>query len=262
MSEDQVYLSSDGAIARLVLNRPEKRNALSLAMWRAIPALVAEVEDDPGLKLLIVQGVDARAFAAGADIGEFETAFATREGRDDYADAVAAAEQSLGRCAKPTLAMIQGDCIGGGVELALACDIRIASRESRFGVTPARLGLVYSLSSTRRLIALMGPARARDLLYTGRLFDAAEAARVGLVDDLYPAATVVAETRAYAESILRNSQYSVRAAKAISAAILSGACAETAETRALRTGGFAGEDAREGIRAYLEKRPAAFTWCE
>lgn len=262
MSEDQVYLSSDGAIARLVLNRPEKRNALSLAMWRAIPALVAKVEDDPGLALLIVQGVDARAFAAGADIGEFEAAFATRDGRDGYADAVAAAEHSLGRCTKPTLAMIQGDCIGGGVELALACDIRIASRESRFGVTPARLGLVYGLSSTRRLIALMGPARARDLLYTGRLFDAAEAARIGLVDYLFSAATVVAETRAYAESILRNSQYSVRAAKTISAAILSGACAETAETRALRTGGFAGEDAREGIRAYLEKRPATFTWSE
>jgi len=255
-----VHLARDGDIARLVLNRPEKRNALTLAMWRAIPDLVAEAEADAAAKLLIVQGADAAAFAAGADIGEFEQVFASAEGRAGYSDAVHAAEQRLGDCAKPTIAMIAGDCIGGGVELALACDLRFASRESRFGVTPARLGLVYSLTSTRRLVELMGPAKAMDLLYTGRLFEAAEAARLGLADRLFAPEALAPETLAYAEEVCRNSQYSVRAAKAIVAAVRAGARGETPESRALRVDGFAGEDAQEGIRAYLEKRRPRFTW--
>lgn len=255
-----IHIRRDGDIGRIVLDRPEKRNALTLEMWETMPGLVAELELDAAIKLIMVQGVDPSAFAAGADITEFESTFATEVGRGRYSDAVHAAEQSLGNCAKPTIAMIRGDCIGGGVELALACDLRFASAESRFGITPAKLGLVYSLTSTRRLVELMGPAKAKDLLFTGRLFDAAEAARIGLVDRVFPAARVEAETLAYAESICAVSQYSVRAAKTIVGAILAGAAGETEASRALRVDGFAGEDAREGIRAYLESRKPKFTW--
>lgn len=260
MSGEQVYLRRDGALARIVLNRPEKRNALSLAMWEAIPGLVAEATADTGIKFLLVQGADGGAFAAGADISEFETIFATAEGRARYLDAVHAAAQSIGSCAKPVIAKIVGDCIGGGVELALACDLRFASTESRFGITPAKLGIVYSLTSSKRLAELVGLSKAKDLLITGRLFDAAEARDLGLVDRLCAPDGLEDEVQAYVDRIGALSQYSVRAAKAILRMISDGATDETPESRALRVEGFAGEDAREGIRAYMEKRKAKFTW--
>lgn len=260
MSGEQVYLRRDGALARIILNRPEKRNALSLAMWEALPGLVAEADADAGVKFLLVQGADGGAFAAGADISEFESVFATAEGRDRYSDAVYAAEQSLGNCAKPVIAKIEGDCIGGGVELALACDLRFASTQSRFGITPAKLGVVYSLTSSKRLTELVGPSNAKDLLFTGRLFDAAEALHLGLVDRLCTPDGLEDEVLAYVDQIGALSQYSVRAAKAILRMISDGATDETPESRALRVEGFAGEDAREGIRAYMEKRKAKFTW--
>ena len=257
--DEPIYLAREGALARIVLNRPEKRNALTLAMWEAVPQLVETAERDRDVRLLLVQGADDTAFAAGADISEFEDIFATEDGRGRYSDAVHAAEQSLGRCAKPVIAMIQGDCIGGGVELALACDLRFADTNSRFGITPVKLGLVYSLSSTKRLMELVGPAKTKDLLFSGRLFDSAEAERLGLVDRLYAPGSLEAETRAYAADICALSQYSARSAKAIVQMIVEGAGDETAESRALRVDGFAGDDAREGIRAYLEKRRPKFT---
>ena len=257
---EHIFLIREGPLARIILNRPEKRNALSLAMWEAIPEMVETVERDPDVRVLLVQGADETAFAAGADISEFEDIFATKKGRGRYADAVHAAEQSLGGCAKPAIAMIQGDCIGGGVELALACDLRFAGTNSRFGITPVKLGFVYSLSSTKRLIELVGPAKAKDLLFSGRLFDSAEAERLGLVDRLFEPESLEAEARAYAVALCGLSQYSVRATKTIVRMIVEGAGEETAESRALRVDGFAGEDAREGIRAYLEKRKPKFTW--
>ncbi|MDJ0949350.1 MAG: enoyl-CoA hydratase-related protein [Alphaproteobacteria bacterium] len=259
MSDDPIYLQRDGDIARLILNRPQKRNALTLAMWEAVPDLVAEAEAEAGVRILLVQGSDATAFAAGADIGEFESVFATEAGRGRYSDAVYAAEQALGRCGKPVIAMIQGDCIGGGVELALACDLRFASTDSRFGITPSRLGLVYSLTSTKRLIELVGPSRAKDLLYSGRLFDAREALSLGIVDRVVAGEALQAETRAYAEEICSRSPNSVQAAKAIVQMILDGATDETPASRSLRVDGFAGPDAKEGIRAYLDRRPPKFS---
>lgn len=258
MGEEAVFLQREGRIARLVLNRPEKRNALDLAMWEALPGLVDEADADPAVQVVVVQGAGTAAFAAGADISEFEEIFATGEGRERYSDAVYAAEQRLGRCAKPTIAMIRGDCVGGGVEIALACDLRFAGTGSRFGVTPARLGLAYSLTSTRRLVQLIGPSRTLDLLYTGRLIGAEEAAHIGLIDRFCAPDMLEEAVLAYVGEIGKVSRYSVRASKRIVTAILEGATDETPESRALRVDGFAGEDAREGIRAYLEKRRPRF----
>lgn len=260
LSSDLVYLQKDGAIARLILNRPEKRNAMTYAMWRAVPGCVADAVGDPAVKLLIVQGVDRKAFAAGADIGEFEELFATRQGSADYSDAVRGAEQALGNCPKPAIAMIHGDCFGGGVELAIACDMRFASSESRFGVPPAKLGVVYSLTSTRRLVELTGPGKTRDLLFSGRAVRADEALSMGLVERLHAPDALEAETMAYAEVLLGNSQFSIRAGKKIVSEILKGATTEDDEIRALRVDGFYGEDTREGIRAYKEKRKPDFPW--
>lgn len=255
-----LYLQRDGEIARLVIDRPLKRNALSLAMWRAIPPLVDEVVADRSVKVLVIQGVDEKAFAAGADIDEIAGHSTSEELAWAFMDAVHAAESAIGGCDKPVIAMIRGDCIGGGVEIALACDIRFAQSGSRFGITPAKLGLVYSLASTTRLVQLVGPGLARDFLFSGRLFDSTEARSARLIDREFSAEEIVAGTLAYAETLCRRSQWSIRAAKAIVRAALMGATGEDDEIRRLRGGSFLGPDLQEGIRAFHEARPANFTW--
>ncbi len=259
MSEQaQVYLQRDGAIGWLILNRPERRNAMNIAMWRAIPALIAEAEADPAIRVIIVAGYDSTAFSAGADIAEFEALMRDPSGWTSYSADVRNAEQAIGNAVKPTIAMIRGVCFGGGVEISLACDLRFAGSDCRFGITPAKLGLVYSLTSTRRLVDLMGPAKTKDLLFSGRRFAAAEAAALGLLDHVFEPAAVEAETRAYAAGMTAMSQYSVRATKQIVRAIVDGATDETPETFALKEKGFDHEDTREGIRAFFEKRPPRF----
>jgi len=254
----RLYLERSGEIARLVIDRPEKRNALSLAMWREVPALMGQVAATEAIKVLILQGVDETAFAAGADVDEIAE-HADTEGRAwAFMDAVHAAETAVANCEKPVIAMIRGDCIGGGVELALACDLRFAAAGSRFGIPPAKLGLVYSLASTRRLVELVGPGLARDWLFSGRIFVLAEARAAGLVDREYGAAEIVAATQAYAEMLCRRSQCSIRAAKQIVRAALSGAQLEDASIRRLRAGAFLGPDLQEGVRAFRERRPPAF----
>lgn len=255
-----VYLQRANEIARLVIDRPEKRNALSLAMLRAIPPLIDEVVADRSIKVLVIQGVDDSAFAAGADIDEIADHAGSEELAWTFMDAVHAAESAIGRCEKPVIAMIRGDCIGGGVELALACDLRFAQTGCRFGITPAKLGLVYSLSSTARLVQLVGPGRARDYLFSGRFFDTAAARSAGLVDQEFAPGDIVAQTQSYAEMLCRRSQWSIRAAKAIVRAALAGAKDEDTEIRRMRGGSFLGPDLQEGVRAFHERRPANFPW--
>lgn len=259
-ASEQLYLQRAGEIARLVIDRPKKRNALSLAMWRAIPVLIDEVVADASVKVLVIQGVDETAFAAGADIDEIADHSTSEELAWAFMDAVHAAESAIGRCGKPVIAMIRGDCIGGGVEIALACDIRFAQSGSRFGIPPAKLGLVYSLASTARLVQLVGPGLARDFLFSGRLFDSAEARSARLIDREFSSEEIVAATQAYAETLCRRSQWSIRAAKAIVHAALVGATEEDDEIRRLRAGSFLGPDLQEGVRAFQEARPANFTW--
>jgi enoyl-CoA hydratase/carnithine racemase len=260
MTRSHVYLERSGEIARLVINRPEKRNALSLAMWGEIPQLMKEVAADKKMKILILQGVDETAFAAGADIEEIAEHADTEARAWLFMDAVHAAETAIGLCEKPVIAMIRGDCIGGGVELALACDLRFAATGARFGIPPAKLGLVYSLASTKRLVEMVGPGLASDYLFSGRIFDLAEARAAGLVDREYQATEIVAETQAYAETLCRRSQWSIRAAKSIIRAAISGAAEESVHIRRLRAGAFLGADLQEGVHAFRERRPAAFPW--
>lgn len=255
-----IYVQREGEIARLVIDRPGKRNALNLAMWRAIPGLVQDVDGDPMVKVLIVQGVDETAFAAGADIGEIEDHAGSEELAWQFMDSVHAAETALGKCSKPVIAMIRGDCIGGGIELALACDIRFSQSGARFSIPPAKLGLVYSLASTTRLVQLVGPGLARDFLFSGRFFDCAQARAAGLIDHEIAADAIVEYTRSYAETLCRRSQWSIRAAKAVIRAALAGAQEEDDEIRRWRSGSFLSPDLREGARAFHERRAAVFPW--
>lgn len=252
-----VRLDCRPPLAFLVLDRPDKLNALNEAMWRAIPPLVAEVAAAPGLRVLVLRGAGP-AFAAGADIAELAQIAETPARRQAFADAVYEAQGALARLAKPTLARIHGACIGGGCGLALACDFRWCEPGARFGITPARLGLSYRLEETKRLVDLVGPARAKDLLFSARLIEAAEAAQWGLVDRVVPAEALDAETEAYALLLAEQAPGTQRATKRVVEKILDGAARDDAESTGLFLDAFEGADFREGQAAFMAKRRPRF----
>ncbi len=249
-------LDKQGAIARLLIDRADKRNAFTQAMWEMLPSLLADAMADPAIRVLIVQSAAAGVFSAGADIREFSTGALDPEWRAMNQASIRAAQFELARAPKPVIAVIDGDCVGGGCGLAIACDIRVASPRSRFGITPAKLGLVYSLHDTKLLVDLVGPAQAKRILFSGQLLDAAEAQRIGLVEIISEDAQ--SEGDALAAAIAENSSYSVRGVKGVVRRILDGQTDDDAETRRLFADAFMGEDFAEGVAAFLEKRKARF----
>lgn len=257
MSDPDLYLRRHAHYAELVLNRPSKRNALTEAMWAQLPDLLAEAEAAPQIRLLIVRGTGG-SFASGADIGEFEAVYASPERAERYNDAIARALDSLADFTKPTLAMIDGACVGGGCGIALSCDIRFASETSKFAITPSKLGLVYPLNDTRRLVSAVGPAYARDILYSGRTLDASEALRIGLIQRALPADQLGPEVEAYRDLLLQRSAQTARLSKDFIRQIEAGLTAETPETRRAFHDAFDSADFREGYRAFLEKRSPRF----
>ena len=182
---DPLLLTRDGAVATLTINRPERLNALSYAMFTQLPKLMAEAAAMPGIRALVLRGAGTRAFSAGADISEFETTRMTREQAAAYDDAILAAEEAVAAFPSPTLAAVHGHCYGGGCALAVACDMRFAAAGARFAITPAKLGLVYPLRGTKRLVNLVGPSRAKIILMSGADYSAAKAQAFGLVDEVY-----------------------------------------------------------------------------
>jgi enoyl-CoA hydratase len=257
---DHLRLERDGDIAWLVLDRPEKRNAINLAMWEALPDLLGQVEEDPAIKVLILRGADGRTFSAGADISEFETLRSTEEGARSYNATTEAAEHALQGLSKPTIAMVQGPCIGGGCGIATNCDLRFCDETARFGITPAKLGLVYSLPATKALVDLVGPSQAKYVLFSGRQIPAARAREIGLVDEVYSADELEEVVTDLARSIASRAQFSVRSTKRITRLIMDGAAEDTDESKHLRLTSFSSEDYREGVRAFLEKREPRFTY--
>jgi enoyl-CoA hydratase/carnithine racemase len=255
-----IRLDLAAPFAEIVLNRPERRNALSVEMWRAIPGLVAEANANPGVKLILIHGGAAGAFAAGADISEFETIYATPETARASGQSIAAALDAVETSEKPVIAAIEGACVGGGVSLAMAADLRVAGADARFGVTPAKLGLVYPAGDTRRLLAAIGPGATKDLLFTGRIISAHDALAMGLVDRLTDTGAALQAARAWAEEIAATSQWSTRAIKRMIRGLQSGWQDTSPDAEALFLEGFANEDFQEGYRAFLAKRPAAFTY--
>ncbi|MEM9054649.1 MAG: enoyl-CoA hydratase-related protein [Pseudomonadota bacterium] len=245
--------------AEIVLNKPEKRNALSVDMWAAIPGMVEEAATNPEVKILIIHGGDAGAFAAGADISEFEKIYATKESAKASCDTIAAALNAVEACLKPTLAAIDGACVGGGVSLAMACDLRVASADSKFGVTPGKLGLVYPAGDTRRLLEAIGPGPTKDILFTGRIFPAKEAKEMGLIDRYVETGMALAAAREFAGQIAAISQWSTRATKRMIKGLQSGWGDTQTEAVELFLEGFSNEDFKDGYKAFLEKRPPRFT---
>lgn len=249
-------LDIEAGIARLLIDRADKRNAFSQAMWSAFPGLVDAAMAHPDVRVLIVQAATPGAFCAGADIAEFAACAADPEWRRANGAAIRATQVTLARAPKPTLAVVDGDCIGGGCGIALACDLRIASPRARFGITPARLGLVYPLHDTRLLVDLVGPSHAKRLLYTAELIDAAEAHRIGLVQML--SADLDAAVADHVTRLLAGSPHTQRATKAIVARILSGVTDDDRGSAGQFDAAFEGRDFAEGVAAFLGKRPPNF----
>lgn len=246
-------------VAKLILDRPDKKNAITEAMWLKVPALLAELAPDGAVKVVVLEGAGG-TFSAGADIAEFERVYATPESGARYGEAVRLANDALARFEKPVVAAIAGHCVGGGCGLALACDLRFAGDDARLGITPAKLGLVYPPADTARLVELVGPSRAKDLLFTGRLVGAAEALAMGLVDRVVPAGELGAAVAAYANDIAAVSQFSVRFAKRVVRAVLDDELRDSARVRALYAGAMGNADFAEGREAFLERRAPRFTW--
>lgn len=247
----------DGAVGTLTFARPEKKNAITHEMWSAVPGIVAEAEADPALKVLVLTGAGAD-FSAGADISEFGSLRSTADGAAAYDKAVEEAVSALTGLRKPTIAAIRGNCIGGGCQVSVACDFRFAAPDARFGITPAKLGIVYDFLSTRQLVALVGPAHARYFLLSGQLIDAARAREIGLVNEVF--AALDDEVAAFAEVLCSRSQASIRGMNRIIDKILAGQRETDEEVEGLRSAAIHGEDYAEGVAAFLERRPPRFTY--
>ncbi len=249
-------LERNGAIARLRIDRADRKNAFTQEMWETFPDLLAQAMDDPQVRVLVLQSAAPGIFSAGADIAEFSAGARDAEWRARNQAAIRRTQFELARAPKPTVALIEGACIGGGCGLALACDIRVATPAAKLGITPARLGLVYSLHDTKLLVDLVGPAQAKRILFTGSLIPADEAARIGLVEVV--AADAAAEAEALANAIAVASPHSVTAGKSIIRRVLDGQADDDEETQRQFDAAFSGEDFVEGVEAFLERRPARF----
>ena len=258
MTDTPIRWFRDGPLARLRLQRPARHNAIDAAMWRALPELCREIDADPEVAAVIVEGEGGHALSAGADIAEFGAVFADADSTAGYNEAVRAGLAAVEALDRPSIALVRGLCVGGGCGLALACDLRFAGDSARLGITPARLGLAYGFADTRRLVATVGPARAKDMLFSGRLLDAAEALAIGLVDRMLPDDAVESAALDYASGLADRAPLSLRAAKRMIEAIMAGADSDTAETAALYDAAYRSADFREGQAAFTERRPPRF----
>jgi enoyl-CoA hydratase/carnithine racemase len=257
---DQILVEQDGGVATVVFNRPKMRNAISLAMWGEIAMITDRLAKDNSVRAVVYRGAGTEAFASGADISEFP------ESRKDTATALAygrqteAAYSAVRLCPKPTVAMIFGFCMGGAMAVAMACDLRFAAQGAKFGIPAARLSIIYPIDAVHQLVDLVGPAYAKDILYSARTVEAEEAYRIGFIQRLLPPEELEAYTYEYLRTVAANAPLSVRGTKAQVQAIfegLTGAHRERLAAMQLET--FDSEDYREGTRAFLEKRPPRFT---
>ncbi|MEV5320391.1 enoyl-CoA hydratase/isomerase family protein [Streptomyces sp. NPDC052687] len=244
--EPQLLHRVADSVATVVIRHPAKRNAMTAAMWRALPPLLDALAADPEVRALVLTG-DGATFCAGADIS-------TLQGSPEEAQGLAvAAEEALAAFPKPTLAAVRGHCVGGGSQLAAACDLRFAEQGALFGVTPAKLGIVYPASSTRRLVSLVGPATAKYLLFSGELIDAERALRTGLVDEVLPEGELGKRVAEFTRILTARSQLTQAAAKEFANGRTDRD--EHWVARARESG-----DTAEGVAAFLERRSPRFTW--
>lgn len=248
-------VTRDGAVATLWLNRPEKRNAVTLEMWNGIASISTALAKDPTVRVLVVRGVGDH-FSAGADItGLADVA------QETYQRATRAAERALAAFPRPTVAFVTGSCVGGGAQLAIACDLRIADTTSRFGITPARLGLVYPAQAIERAVWLLGPAATKHLLFSAELIDADRALRIGLVDEVHDPEAAGERLDAFVRTLVdERSLLTQQASKEMIDAVAATGVVDAAIVDRWDSELAASADPAEGIDAFVERRPPDFTW--
>jgi enoyl-CoA hydratase/carnithine racemase len=254
---DLILEQRDGAIATVVLNRPEKLNALTRPMWQQLGETIARLSADDSVRCIVLRGAGERAFSPGNDIGEFETMRANKAQARDYGRIMHATARALEQCRHPLVAQIHGICVGGGLEIAALCDLRICGQSSRFGAPIKNLGLVMAYPEMLPLVRLVGPAVALEILLEGRIFDAAEAKEKGLVTRVVPDEQVADEARATAERIAEGAPLAARWHKKFARRLADPRPLTEAEMDECFDC-FDTEDFRIGYRAFLAKEKPRF----
>ncbi len=257
---DKMVARRDGAVGHLIFNNPERRNAVSLDMWEAAARILDDFARDGAVRVVVVSGAGGKAFVSGADISRFGDERATEEAIARYNVMVEKANTAFYEFPKPTIAMIRGYCIGGGVGLAVCCDLRICSDNSRFGIPAAKLGLGYGFTGIKRLSDLVGPAFAKEIFYTARQFDAEEARAMGLVNRVVPEAELEDYVHDYAATIGANAPLTVDAVKYIVGQVVKDESQrDLARAAEMVKKCFQSNDYVEGRTAFMEKRKPVFT---
>jgi enoyl-CoA hydratase len=257
---DKILSRREGHVGYVTFNNPERRNAVSLEMWEETARILDAFGKDDDIRVVVLTGAGDKAFVSGADISRFENERANEEAIAKYNQTVERANAAIYDYQKPTIAMIRGYCIGGGVGLALSCDLRICSDDARFAVPAARLGLGYSYYGLKKLVDVVGIAFAKEIFYTARQFDAEEARVMGLVNRVVPAAELAAYVARYARTIAENAPLTIAATKfAIGEAVKDEGKRDLARAAAMVKQCFESRDYTEGRRAFMEKRAPVFT---
>ena len=257
---EKLLMEKDGPIGWIIFNQPEKRNAVSQEMWELMPDYVKDLAEDDAIRVVILRGAGEKAFVAGADISQFKERRRNMDDEAAYGRISARGQESLKTLDKPLLAMIHGYCIGGGVSIAIGCDVRIASDDARFGIPAARLGLGYHYNGMERLMKLIGPAYTKEIFFTARTnFSAQDALRMGLVNQVVPKAKLESFTRDYALTMARNAPLTLRSAKAsVDQLLKPPEQRDLAALDALIADCFNSQDYQEGVQAFTEKRRPQF----
>ena len=254
---ERIISRKEGAVGWLIFNNPERRNAVSLDMWEAIPSVLAKFEIDPEVRIVVLAGAGDKAFVSGADISQFEKQRSGPEAVQHYEEVAEAAQLRLQTFDKPVLAMIRGYCLGAGLNIANVCDLRIGSEDARFGIPAAKMGLGYRASSMQNLVDTVGAPYAREVMITGRQFSAAEAKEMGLIHKLVPSGELEKTTREYCDMISANAPLTMRSAKRMIRELLR----KDYDAEMLRKWMkecFDSADYAEGRKAFMEKRKPIF----
>jgi enoyl-CoA hydratase len=255
---DRIIARKEGPVGWLIFNNPERRNAVSVDMWQAIPSVLSQYESDPEVRVIVLAGAGDKAFVSGADISQFEKERSSADAVQRYEELAEGAAARLQGCDKPLIAMIRGYCLGGGMNIALLCDLRIASDDARFGIPAAKMGLGYRASSMKNLVEVVGAANAREIMITARQFTAAEAKDMGLVNKVVAVADLEKAVAEYSQTISGNAPLTMRTAKRIIREIGS-VDYDAAKCKAWAKECFDSEDYKEGRKAFMEKRKPVFT---
>ncbi|MFO1350315.1 MAG: enoyl-CoA hydratase [Gammaproteobacteria bacterium] len=262
MSDGTVNAQTHGPVGHLIFDNPARHNAVSLAMWESAARILREFRDSAAIRVVVLSGAGGKAFVSGADISKFDSERAETEAVAHYNATTQRVYEAIESLPKPTIAMIDGYCLGGGLNLALACDVRLCSAKSRFGLPAARLGLGYPDASLKRLIDAVGPGHAKDIAFSARQFGADEALAIDLVQRVVADGELGAAVEAYSAEIAANAPLTLKAMKLTVAELLKDAQARNlALCQRLVADCFASEDYREGRRAFLEKRKPRFQGC-